>query len=333
MSTATDYVHMVHPAAERYPLMSKTEVEELAESILAHGQQEPIWLDTYGFLIDGRNRLTACRLVGVDPRFETYLGDDIEAFVELKNEHRKHYTTEQRIALRQQRVKELRAEGKSTTAIADEVGVSSVQVLTDLEGGTDQPPKAVKGKDGKNYPPQRRHWTDEEAAKFLADYANARTPEQKQLMSSQWGIANLSNMAWVLRKRKVAAPVAHNSPAAAAERRARMVELAAAGHNSSSIAKELGVSEDTVRTNAAKHGIEISADKIVRGTRRIRGDRVVDAIVQRVSYDYENDSAFAAVDLSTLDRNRLSEWVSSLDASIDSLKKIRKQLAKELTRG
>jgi len=56
-------------------MMAEDELAELAEDIKANGLAFPIIIDTVaGVLIDGRNRLAACRLAGVDQRFED-LGD------------------------------------------------------------------------------------------------------------------------------------------------------------------------------------------------------------------------------------------------------------------
>jgi ParB-like nuclease domain len=59
----------VHPAAELFPLMSESELKELAEDIKANGLIDPtvVWADDNGdnFLLDGRNRLDAMALAGI----------------------------------------------------------------------------------------------------------------------------------------------------------------------------------------------------------------------------------------------------------------------------
>jgi hypothetical protein len=50
---------------------SEEELETLVASIAANGLFDPIMLDAEGeMLVDGRNRLKACRRAGVEPRFE-----------------------------------------------------------------------------------------------------------------------------------------------------------------------------------------------------------------------------------------------------------------------
>lgn len=56
----------VHAYADRWPLVDPG---PLAESIRANGLRFPIVLDPAGRLVDGRNRLAACTLAGVEPRF------------------------------------------------------------------------------------------------------------------------------------------------------------------------------------------------------------------------------------------------------------------------
>ena len=61
----------IHPAAELFPMMGAEDLEALAESIKKYGQQMPCVKDG-DTLIDGRNRIEACALLGVEPRFAEY---------------------------------------------------------------------------------------------------------------------------------------------------------------------------------------------------------------------------------------------------------------------
>lgn len=61
----------VHPVADLFPMMNATEHAELVASIHEHGQQVPIWTSADGYtLLDGRNRLKACRELGIPVRTE-----------------------------------------------------------------------------------------------------------------------------------------------------------------------------------------------------------------------------------------------------------------------
>lgn len=67
----------VHPAAAVFPMLSDDELRDLAADIKANGLLHPIVLDADGTLIDGRNRLAACNLAGVQPTYETFEGDPL----------------------------------------------------------------------------------------------------------------------------------------------------------------------------------------------------------------------------------------------------------------
>lgn len=90
----------VHPCAEILPMMQEDELKALAESIKADGQIHAIvlgeWKDDEGEkvegLIDGRNRLRACEIAGVEPRFEKLNGQDPVAFIAAVNLGRRNLT-------------------------------------------------------------------------------------------------------------------------------------------------------------------------------------------------------------------------------------------------
>ena len=64
-----------HEASALFPILGKDDLETLAADIKSNGLLEPISLYD-GKVLDGRNRLNACKLVGVTPRFEKL---DVEA--------------------------------------------------------------------------------------------------------------------------------------------------------------------------------------------------------------------------------------------------------------
>jgi ParB-like chromosome segregation protein Spo0J len=81
----------IHPAAAIMPMMPDDELAELAESIKENGLIHPVMLDAEGQVVDGKNRLAACRLAGVEPRFETLeKGRDVIAYVASVNLQRRH---------------------------------------------------------------------------------------------------------------------------------------------------------------------------------------------------------------------------------------------------
>jgi hypothetical protein len=87
-----------HPVAEMFPMLSDSDLREMADSITKDGQQFPC-VRQNGVLIDGRNRLAACKLAGVEPRFTEYKGDSPVSFIISVNLARRHMDKGQKIAL------------------------------------------------------------------------------------------------------------------------------------------------------------------------------------------------------------------------------------------
>ena len=87
----------VHPAAETFPALLDSELDDLTEDIRANGQREAIPLHPDGAILDGRNRDRACQRAGVEPRFTEWDGVGTpEAFVISNNLIRRHLTASQR---------------------------------------------------------------------------------------------------------------------------------------------------------------------------------------------------------------------------------------------
>lgn len=87
----------IHPAANIFPEMTDDEAKSLMIDIRENGQREPIILFN-GKVIDGRNRLRACRWLGFEPKTREYQGreDEIVSYVLSLNLHRRHLTEGQR---------------------------------------------------------------------------------------------------------------------------------------------------------------------------------------------------------------------------------------------
>lgn len=81
-----------HPIADLFPMLAEDELTELAADIAERGLLQPIVLDTEGRILDGRNRVAACELAGVEPQFTTYDGDDPDGYALAVNIARRHLT-------------------------------------------------------------------------------------------------------------------------------------------------------------------------------------------------------------------------------------------------
>ena len=73
---AQGFRHAVHPAAELFPPMDGTELKDLADDIKKNGLISPIVYIKGSGILDGRNRLAACRIAGITPRWEAHTDKD-----------------------------------------------------------------------------------------------------------------------------------------------------------------------------------------------------------------------------------------------------------------
>ena len=91
---------LLHEYVTIFPPMSESELMEMAADIKEHGQREPITLYR-GKVLDGRNRIAACAIAGVEPRTTEYSGPDdgVLGYVISANLHRRHLTAGQRAML------------------------------------------------------------------------------------------------------------------------------------------------------------------------------------------------------------------------------------------
>lgn len=101
----------VHPVAALFPLLPDEELAELAADIAERGLLQPVILDADGRVLDGRNRLAACALAGVEPAFTVYEGDDPDGYALTVNIARRHLSAGARAIIAAQAA---RMSGQST---------------------------------------------------------------------------------------------------------------------------------------------------------------------------------------------------------------------------
>ena len=88
----------VHPKADIFPMLDQDELTNLAADIKLNGLRHPIVIgDVEGvtMLIDGRNRLAACKIAGVEPKTKQMNGEDPETLILSENIHRRHLNKSQ----------------------------------------------------------------------------------------------------------------------------------------------------------------------------------------------------------------------------------------------
>lgn len=94
-----DYGMPVHPVCDLFPMMDANSLAGLAADIKSNGLLSAIVLHG-GQIVDGRNRLLACRKAGVEPRFvdwrQTYTGAmPVDCWIWSLNVERRHLTPDQ----------------------------------------------------------------------------------------------------------------------------------------------------------------------------------------------------------------------------------------------
>lgn len=152
MTTAptTDENHVlgypVHPACALLPLMSEDSLAEMAYDIKVNGLTRPVVLND-GKLLDGRNRLLACEMAGVEPDFVEFEGEDPVAWVLSLNFHRRHLTETQKalVGARAERVLLARANALAPSTVAPaEDGAETPTEDTAMGEGADSPSQVAK---------------------------------------------------------------------------------------------------------------------------------------------------------------------------------------------
>ena len=161
MAKREKFLDRWHERAEAFPLIEGDAWDRFKQSIRDSGQKQPItfYIEAGKRIgIDGRQRERACLEEGIKPRYERRKKpDDVGEDIDCLNLFRRHLTSEQRL----ERVKELRAEGKTQAEIAEKLGVTQATVSGDLkkaaeDGGEKEEKADIVGKDGKAYPAKRK---------------------------------------------------------------------------------------------------------------------------------------------------------------------------------
>lgn len=124
-------------------------------------------------------------------------------------------------------------------------------------------------------------------------------------------------------QRRAAEPDAGIDLSTPAGRRARIAELAGQNYSSRQIADHVGMTDQSVRTAARDHGIEIPADKVMGRTRKHDSNRIVEETTHALD---GLRMGLELVDFAALDPEKIPAWSSSLKKSIRSLNQFSREL-------
>lgn len=168
-----------HPVADLFPMLADDELAELAEDIKQRGLLHPIVLDVEGRVLDGRNRLAACRLVGIEPKFVTFDGDDADGYALAVNIQWRNLTKGQQamVAARARLVS-----NHSVRSVANQAGVSHsrvVQASTVCEHAPDLVDAVIAGATGLDdaYKVARQRKTEADSLENQLARLRAEDPE------------------------------------------------------------------------------------------------------------------------------------------------------------
>lgn len=151
----------IHPAANKYPMMTGLAWEAFLEDFAENGQLEPVKIYD-NKILDGRHRQKAAKELSKKLKIERIeLTEDQtpEQYVDSANLHRRHLDKEKRDAM----ILELRAKGASQRTISQKLGVPKSTVADVVSGARNRTPEAparkraaeepesIVGRDGKKY--------------------------------------------------------------------------------------------------------------------------------------------------------------------------------------
>lgn len=127
-----------HPACLLFPRLNDVELHALAADIRQNGLMNPI-VKLKGKILDGRNRVEACRIAGVKPRFVEWKGDGSPvAWAVAANLVRRHLTPSQRAVVAFDLLPLLEKEAKDRQRLSPGRGKKVANSLATLSGKASQ---------------------------------------------------------------------------------------------------------------------------------------------------------------------------------------------------
>lgn len=155
-----------HSISAEYPDIKGKAWDDFVENMTKRKVRKRTITLFEGKILDGWQLQRACLLLGFQPKYEPLPdGEDPRSYVREANECRRHESAEAMQLHRDQRIAreaQARRDGKTMREIAEQEGVSQMQVSRDLAeavltGVTTEPETGtITGQDGKSYTPRAR---------------------------------------------------------------------------------------------------------------------------------------------------------------------------------
>ncbi len=133
-------------------------IAALADDIRKHGLKEPI-VKFEGKILDGRNRMAACRMAEVEPKFKDFSGTRAEAVDHSwsENRHRRHLNSSQAAIADSKRLKIVEEYAGEVEKLKADAGKRKAQDSGKPRGEKKSHPQRIAGQNGKNDGEVRAH--------------------------------------------------------------------------------------------------------------------------------------------------------------------------------
>ena len=277
----------------------------LRDSILAYGVLVPVVMDNSGHIIDGQKRARIAEALGLD--YPTQIGSPSDPRIVLDRPDREAIS------------KKLTADGYAITTVAKVIGATHNTVRRDL---------GIEGVSGSRRVTRTPTLTDEDARALLARVTAGEAPFD---IAADLGLPRLAVRNQINRARHITRhdpnvkPFAHGdtTPAAVKWRRERIVAMAEQSMTSRQIAAALEINPSQVTHLAKKYGIDITADKVVRSSRRHNSDRIVGDIANTLE---GCAMSVGLAQVADLDPTQVAAWAGSIRSSIKTINRFLKEI-------
>lgn len=322
----------LHPSSE--PQIALTEVRigdrarkdygdlaSLKASIAEHGLLQPIVLLPDNYLLCGGRRLEAFRQLGEESipfRRVSTQGDAISRLKAERDENtcRKDMTPSELVAIGKKLEELKRPEAEQRQRDGQRLGGQIRQGSASWPDGQEAEARGTRAEVaeaiGMSEATYRRAKRVVEAANDPALDPDVRETAQIARMQMDDGSMTVSAAERAVIEASAAALRPRNVPR---EQRVEQIRaLADTGRTSAQIGDDIGVGEEQVRRIAKEAGITITADELLRGTRRFKVDHnhIIDHLAMSLDALL---SGLSIVNYDALDIRRIEQWVMSLTAS------------------
>lgn len=303
------------------------DLDGLAKSILAVGLLHPIVVDERHRLIAGERRLAAWRQLHGDTEpipahVAGTFSDALRLLAEQdENTCRKPFAPSEAVALGlaleaiERPKAAARVGGRPSSETAGKLPAVSTGRVRDIVG-------PAVGMSGRTYLKAKAVVAAAEDPSLAPD-ERAVAQEAVEMMDRTGKVSAAYNK---VKDTTAEPPKIDKTRAGVAFRRARIAEMAAAGHTRSQIAKALGIKVESLAAVVKEYDIKVAADAVGRTGRVPDSARIIETMTNTLEGLV---ATIPLINFEDLPTDQLDEWSRSISASLTDLGKVNRQL-KEL---